>query len=368
MRTCDILVIGGGMAGISAAARMAAQARVTVLEGENAIGYHSTGRSAALIVRNYGGPVLRRLNFASVDFLEQPEGVSDQSLLTPRGEMIVAAPDEMADFESYLEGSQGIERLTPDEALAIVPILRRDRIAAAALERDAQDIDVDRMLQGFARLLRQRGGQVETGARVESILWRDGLWQVRASGQDYAAPVVVNAAGGWADKLAAMAGVAPVGLRPLRRTACLIPAPEGYDITDWPMFTSASERFYAKPDAGKLMISAAEEDEVDPHDVWADDMVLAEGIDRFQQAVSVEVTRVEHSWAGMRSFVADRTPVVGFDPEKTGFFWLAGQGGYGIQTAPALSQLAAELVGQTTPTLPPEVVAALSPGRPGLRA
>ncbi|MDO5621661.1 MAG: FAD-binding oxidoreductase [Paracoccus sp. (in: a-proteobacteria)] len=364
----DVLVIGGGMAGISAAARIAADAQVTVLEAESAMGYHSTGRSAALMVRNYGGPVLRELNFASVSFLEQPEGVSDFSLLSPRGELIVAAPDELDAFESYLAGSRGIERLNEAEALRYVPILRPERIAAAAIEHDAEDIDVDHMLQGFARLLRQRGGQIVTGVRVEAIRFDGRLWHVTAGGKTYQAPVVVNAAGGWADKLAEMAAVTPVGLQPMRRTACLIPAPDGYDITKWPMFVSASERFYAKPDAGKLMISAAEEDPVDPHDVWADDMVLAEGIDRFQQAVTIEVTRVEHTWAGMRSFVSDRTPVVGFAPDAQGFFWLAGQGGYGIQTAPALSQLAADLISGRTPTLPDSVVQALSPDRAALRA
>lgn len=367
MKRCDVLVLGGGMAGISAAARIAEHANVIVLEGETAIGYHSTGRSAALIIRNYGGPVLRKLNFASVDFLENPEGVSDTSLLAPRGEMIIAPPDELDAFDAYMDGSQGIEKLTPDEAVSIVPILRRDRIAAAALERDAQDIDVDRMLQGFARLLRHRGGIIETDAKVAEIHFRDGLWHVTTKNDSYSAPIVVNAAGGWADHIAAMAGVAKTGLRPLRRTGCLIPAPEGYDITNWPMFTSAAERFYAKPDAGKLMISPAEEHEVEPHDLWADDMVLAEGIDRFQQAVTIEVTRVEHTWAGMRSFVADRAPVVGFAPDSKGFFWLAGQGGYGIQTAPALSQLAADLIAGNTPSLPDSVVSALAAGRDGLQ-
>lgn len=359
----DIIVIGGGMAGISAAAHLAANAAVTVLEAEADIGHHSTGRSAAIFIRNYGSPVLRTLNAASAPFLTAPEGVADSSLLSPRGEMLVAAPDELEALAGYLEGSSGVERLTPDQAVELVPILRRDRLAAAAIEWDAQDIDVDRMLQGFVRLLRGRGGKVVNEARVGAMARRRGLWTVTTAQGSFEAPIVINAAGGWADQLAGMAGVAQVGLQPMRRSAALLPAPDGHDVTRWPLFASASERWYAKPEAGLLMVSPAEEDPVEPHDVWADDMVLAEGLDRFEQAVTMPVTRVLKNWAGMRSFVADRNPVVGFAPGADGFFWLAGQGGYGIQAAPALAQLAADLCLGHATQLPGAIVEALNPAR-----
>ncbi|MDZ7600600.1 MAG: FAD-binding oxidoreductase [Hoeflea sp.] len=362
----DILVIGGGIAGISAAAQMAGDATVTVLEAEPVIGHHSSGRSAAIFIRNYGNATLRALNAASAPFLASPEGVSDSSLLSPRGELLVATEEDMGKFEAYLDGSDGLERLTPAQAVELVPILRLDAIASAAIEWDAQDIDVDRMLQGFARKLRRHGGSIVTGAPVQSITRSDGVWSVATPAGTFTAPVLINAAGGWADAVAQMAGVRTLGLQPLRRSAALIPAPDGHDITRWPLFANAGDQWYAKPEAGKLMISPADEDPVDPHDVWADDMVIAEGLHRYEQAVTAPVTRVEHSWAGMRTFAPDRTPVVGFSPEDNGFFWLAGQGGYGMQTAPALSQLAADLCLGRLSTLQPVVIEALSPGRAAL--
>ncbi|SDE81833.1 NAD(P)/FAD-dependent oxidoreductase [Limimaricola pyoseonensis] len=359
----DVIVIGGGIAGISAGAEIAAEARVLVLEAEPAIGYHATGRSAALFIRNYGNATLRALNAAAAPFLDAPEGVCEGSLLTPRGELLVATEDELGALEAYAEGSDGLERLEAKEAVELVPILRPERIAAAVLERDAQDIDVDRMLQGYARLLKSRGGRVETGQRIEAVAREGGVWRVRTADGAFEAPVVVDAAGAWADTVARLAGAAPCGVAPLRRSAAILPAPEGHDIAHWPMFGSASEAWYAKPDAGKLMVSPADEDPVEPHDAWADDMVLAEGLHRFEQAVTMPVTRVERSWAGLRSFAPDRAPVVGFDPACVGFFWLAGQGGYGVQTAPALSRLAADLVAGRAPALAAPVVAALDPSR-----
>lgn len=362
----DILVIGGGIAGISAGARLASDASVTVLEAEPVIGHHSSGRSAAIFIRNYGNATLRALNAASAPFLAEPDGVCDSSLLSPRGELLLATEDDLSKFNDYLSGSDGLERVSPAQALELVPILREEAIAAAAIEWDAQDIDVDRMLQGFARKVRGHGGKIVTGAAVSSISRDNGLWSVVTPAGEFAAPVVINAAGGWADAVAKLAGVRALGLSALRRSAVLIPAPDGQVIDRWPLFANAGDQWYAKPEAGKLMISPADEDPVEPHDVWADDMVVAEGLHRFEQAVTIPVARVEHSWAGMRTFAPDRTPVVGFAPESEGFFWLAGQGGYGMQTAPALSQLAADLcLGRLSP-LDKIVIEALSPGRPAL--
>ena len=359
----DFIIIGGGIAGMGAAARLAPDASVILLEMEDAPGRHSTGRSAAIFIRNYGNRTLRALNAASEPVLKEPEGISEESLLTPRGELLIATEDELPSFDSYLKGAEGMERVSAQEAVALFPLLRPDLIAAAAIERDAQDIDVDRLLQGFARIARRNGAKIVTDAPVSALTRTATIWTAETTAGTFEAPVVINAAGAWADRIAELAGVGKVGLVPMRRSAAILPVPDGLDVTRWPLVASASESWYAKPDAGKLMVSPADEDPVEPHDAWPDDMVLAEGLYRFEQAVTMPVTRVERSWAGLRSFVADRTPVVGFASGTEGFFWLAGQGGYGVQTAPALSQLTADLCLDRTSPLDPDVIKALDPNR-----
>ncbi|WP_020593973.1 NAD(P)/FAD-dependent oxidoreductase [Kiloniella laminariae] len=359
----DVLVIGGGIAGIGAAARISPEASVTVLEGMNAFGYHATGRSAAIFIRNYGNKTLRALNIASEPLLLEPEGISDSSLLSPRGEILVATESELDDLKRYLEGSSGIEALSADQAVELVPILRREKIAAAAYEPQAQDIDVDRLLQGFARIIKHNKGQIVTNAAAQTIARKNGVWRVETPAGTFEAKILINAAGAWADEVAAMAEVRKVGLVPMRRSAALLPPPDDHDIMKWPLFASASEQWYAKPEGGKLMVSPADEDPVDPHDAFVDDMVLAEGLDRYEQSVTVPVTRVDKSWAGLRSFVKDRTPVAGFAADTEGFIWLAGQGGYGIQTAPALSALVADICLGRTPRLSQETLEALNPAR-----
>lgn len=362
--TSDVIVIGGGMAGISAAARIAEDASVTVLEAEPQLGYHATGRSAAIFIRNYGNATLRALNALSGRFFDDPAEVSERPLLKRRGELLLAGETELEDLDAYAAGSDGLDRLTAEEAVELVPILRPGPIAAALLERDAQDIDVDLMLQGFVRLLKARGGRVVTGAQVAEMRRGTGIWQIRTENGDlHSAPIVVNAAGAWAGQIARIAHALPIPLSPCRRSAALLPAPEGYDIETWPLFGSISETWYAKPDAGKLMVSPADEDPVHPHDAWADDMVLAEGLHRYECAVTVPVTRIEANWAGLRTFAADRTPVVGADPVSEGFFWLAGQGGYGIQTAPALAEITAALCMGAVPVHLQNLTESLSPAR-----
>jgi D-arginine dehydrogenase len=359
----DVLVIGGGMAGVGAAARLAGEAEVILLEAEDAIGRHSTGRSAAIFLRNYGNATLRALNASSESVFREPEGISDSSLLSRRGEMLVASEEELPDLEAYMRGAEGMERLTPEEALELVPILRPEAIAAAAIERDASDIDVDRMLQGFARLLRREGGRIVTEAGARGITRQNGLWRVETLAGIFEAPLLVNAAGAWADEVAALAGLTRLGLQPLRRSAAILPLPEEIDISAWPLFASAAERWYAKPEAGKLMVSPADEDPVEPHDAWADDMVIAEGLARYQEFARVDVTRVETTWAGLRSFAPDRALVIGPDAADPTFLWCAGQGGYGFQTAPAAARLLAALATGTLPDLDAALVAALLPAR-----
>ncbi len=360
----DVIVVGGGIAGIGAAARLAGAARVLVLERERHPGTHATGRSAAMLLDDYGNAAIRALTAAGRPFYDAPDPEFwPVPLLERRGELLLARTDEEAAAEEQRAGSGGAARLTPDEARELVPILDPSAFALALHMAGACDIDVDALLQGFLRLLRAGGGRVETGAEVTGLARRDGLWQVATARGDFAAPVLVNAAGAWADGLAALAGLAPLGVRPLRRSAAILPAPAGHDVAGWPLFGSLAEDWYAKPMGGKLMVSPAEEEPAEAHDAFADDMVLAEGLDRYERMVTVPVTRVERSWAGLRSFVADRTPVAGFDPRTDGFFWLAGQGGYGIQTAPALSALAADLILGRAPCLPAEILASLDPSR-----
>jgi D-arginine dehydrogenase len=362
--TADVLVIGGGIAGVGAASEIAGGARVTVLEREDAIGRHATGRSAAMFILNYGGPALRTLTAASEAALAEPDPeFADGAILSPRGELLVADEDETAALDAYLDGATGAEEIAPAEAVRLVPILRRGRIARALHEPSARDIDVDRLLQLYARKARRFGARIATGAEVRAVARADGVWRVETAAGAFEAPVVVNAAGAWADAVARMAGAAPVGLRPLRRSAAIIPAPAGHDVRAWPMVGSAGETWYARPDAGRLMVSPADEDPIAPCDAWPDDMVLAEGLHRFEQATTVAVTRVERSWAGLRTFAPDRTPVAGFAPDAEGFLWLAGQGGYGIQTSPALSRFAADVALRREPALPAATVAALAPSR-----
>ena len=360
--TADIVVIGGGIAGISAAAALAEEARVTVLEAEAQPGRHSTGRSAAIFIRNYGNATLRALNDLSHPALSG--GLIGDSVLSPRGEMIVAGPDDLDTLAAYLDGAEGMERLTPAEACEIVPVLRPETIAAAAIERDAQDIDVDRLLQGCLRLLRHRGGTIGTGAQVQAID-RDGTgWRIRTATHDLSAGIVINAAGAWADEVAVLAGLPRIGLQPMRRSAVIMPVPAAVgEYRRWPLFAAISDAWYAKPEATGLMISPADEDPVDPHDAWPDDMVIAEGLYRFEQMVDIPVVRPSHSWAGLRSFVPDRSPVCGFEPEAPGFFWLAGQGGYGVQTSPALADLTAALCLGRNPGSSGELRKALDPAR-----
>jgi D-arginine dehydrogenase len=368
----DFLVIGGGIAGVSAAAWLARRGRTIVLERESQPGYHATGRSAALYTEHYGNAAVRALTRASGRFLKSPPtGFAEHPVLTPRGLLFLARSDQrvaLAALESEMrEVGAAPKALTWPEATALVPILSPDYGEFALLDPDATDIDVHGLLQGYLRAFRRAGGALVCEAEVTALDRSCGMWIAATARDRFAAPVLINAAGAWADALAALAGLPPLAIAPLRRSLATVAAPEGLPISDWPMVNDVAERFYIKPDAGRLLLSPGDETPSPACDAQTDDLDIARAVDRVERATVLKVRRILRSWAGLRSFSPDRTPVVGFDPLAEGFFWLAGQGGYGIQTSAALGPLAAALAAGERP--PAEIaaegieVAGLSPAR-----
>lgn len=376
MKSTDIVIIGAGIAGASLAWQLSAERSVVLLEAEDLPGRHATGRSAAIFIASYGNPVIRGLTRAGREFfLAPPAGFTSVPLCHPRACMYVASAPHVPNLRELAAEADiacAIRGLSAAEARAAVPILDRDWVADGLLDESGFDIDVAALHQGYLTRARQAGVELVTGVGQTTIARRSGQWIVRSAIGEFAAPVLVNGAGAWGDRVAAQAEVAAVGLQPKRRTAVTLPAPAGHAIDSWPMVVDAGWEFYFKPDAGTLLLSPANEDPEEPGDTFADDLDVAIAVDRFENATTVEVTRVLSRWAGQRTFAPDHTPVVGFDalaPE--GFFWLVGQGGYGIQTAPALSRVAAALVlGKEIPAdIAQEGVAAamLSPNRASLR-
>ena len=353
----DFLVIGGGIAGVSAAARLSHLGSVTVLEREGALACHASGRSAALFEENYGALPVIALNQASFAYHQNENG----GVLSPRGLMMVARDSQADLFEADAQ-SMNLSQITITEAQDLIPILNSDVVAFAAHDQGAQDIDTDLLVQNFAREVRSQGGQIQCEAPVTKITRTRAGWQVTA-GEVYEARYIVNAAGAWVDEIATFAGVTPLGFQPYRRSMARIAAPGGHDVSRWPMVFGAGEAWYAKPDAGALLVSPADADPIAPIDAWADDTVLAEGLDRYEQHMTEPVTRPIATWAGLRTFAPDRALVLGPSAEDETFIWCAGQGGYGFATAPAASRLLADLVGGFAPELPPEIATQLSPNR-----
>ncbi len=342
-RIFDIVVIGGGMAGFSVAAELAATHKVCVVEREPQAGYHSTGRSAATFVPSYGPAAIQALARASeAFFVAAPNEFADAPLLSPRGEVMMVGPGDeahMAEGEAL-----GLRRLPLEEFKQKVPLIKTDALIAALSDDHARDLDVDLLLQGYVKLFRARGGTVLTTTEVTGFTRHYGAWQVQTSDGDLSSGMVVNAAGAWASPVARLAQAQAIEITPKRRSAVLLDLPASAAVDRWPLCFGAGETFYFKPMAGKLMLSPADATPVDAHDAWADDMALAEAVEKFQNVIEFEVTRIGHTWGGLRSFADDGNPVVGFDEQVDNFFWLAGQGGYGIQIAPALSRLAAALI------------------------
>ena len=349
MQRVDYLIIGAGIAGASTGYFLAPHGRTLLLERESLPGYHATGRSAALYTLAYGTPQVRALTAASRAFFDRPpEGFAAQPLLSPRGEMVVdfgGDPEELLRQYASAQASVAEMRLLDtDQACALVPVLRRDKVQGAMLDPSAADIDTDALHQGYLRGIRQHGGEIHSRREVQRIQ-RDGDgWVVDCGDVQYRARVLINAAGGWCDALAGLAGVAPIGLVPRRRAAFTFQAPEGVDCHAWPCVVSLDESFYFKPDAGLLLGSPANADPVEPHDVQPEELDIALGIYQIEEHTHLNIRRPAHTWAGLRSFVADGDLVGGYDPQVADFFWCAAQGGYGIQTSPAMGQACAALV------------------------
>lgn len=344
----DVVVIGAGIAGASIAAELASSSRVLLLERESQPGYHTTGRSAALFTETYGGAVKRALSHASKPFLQRPPaGFAAVPLLTPRGTLLAATAPQVEKLRQVADDCAALVAnlawLSGDEVRARVPAFGEGQIAAGLLEPDAMDIDVHALHQGYLRLLAARSGRLVTRADVRSLQAVAGGWEVSTSAGEFRADRIVNAAGAWADEIGGLAGARSIGLVPKRRTAITFDPPTGTAIGDWPAVIDVDEQWYFKPDAGRLMASPADETPSPPCDAQPEEYDIAVLVDRLTRATTLQVPRIVSRWAGLRSFVADKLIVAGFDPQVPGFFWLAGQGGHGIQTAPAVSRLGAAL-------------------------
>ncbi len=361
----DAVVIGAGIAGASAAANLAADRRVALVEAEENAGYHTTGRSAAIWIGTYGPPDVQVMSRASrAFFVAPPPGFADAPLMSPRPVLTLARPEQRDEMQRILLEAEGVREISLAEAHRLVPALRPGYAVAAAIEDDTFDMDVAALHQGFLRQLRARGGVLALRSRAGRIERRDGAWRVEVTdGAVFAAPILVNAAGAWGDEVAALAGRAPLGLQPKRRTGVLIdPAP--WQVANWPLVDDVGMSFYVRAEARtKLMVSPADETPMHPHDVQPDELDIAIAIDRMQQALDIEVRRVEHSWAGLRSFLPDGSFALGWDGAADGFFWCIGQGGYGIQTSPAAGRLVADLVAGRDPGETGRIIAKLDPRR-----
>jgi D-arginine dehydrogenase len=346
----DVIVVGGGIAGVSAAYELAARANVVLVEREEQLAQHTTGRSAAAYLETYGNETVRRLTVASRDFLSSPPAELEATgLLAARGLLWIGPSERVALLESIAAAGAAlvpsVRMVDRDEALALCPALRPEHAAAAVFEPDASDIDVAALHQAYVRGLRARGGKIVRTAPVVGLRRTPDRWVVETPVTTFEADVVVNAAGAWADELAVLAGgVAPIGLQPLRRTAFTCPAPDGVDVRAWPLVADVDDNFYFKPEGPQLLCSLADEKPSEPCDAQPEEVDVALAIERINAATTLGLRHVRRAWAGLRSFVADRTPVVGMDTDVHGFFWLAGQGGYGIQTAPAMARATTSLI------------------------
>lgn len=367
MDTADILVIGGGIAGLSAAAALSEHARVAVLEAEEQVGYHSSGRSATMVHYALGDRLVRALTLASRPFFDSPpEGFSDAPVGRRMPVLVHAREDERAALdalEAEIAAFAEIERLDANGVQKLCPLLKNDAVHGLA-DRNGTRLDPHALLQGNLRRLRSNGGELRTGARVAAIARSSGAWCLSTeNGDSFSAPVIVNAAGAWADAVAKLAGVQPLGLQPKRRTIITFDAPPGTELDRLPFAKTIGDELYFAPESGRLFASPMDEMPSDPCDAQPDEYEVALAAYRMEERTTVHVRQIHSKWAGLRTFTPDKHPAAGFAPDTEGFFWLAGQGGFGLQTSPAMAAIAASLIGGGVSPVADVSVEDLSPAR-----
>jgi D-arginine dehydrogenase len=344
----DFLVIGAGISGTAAAYELALRGSVLLVEAETSPGHHSTGRSAALFTPHQGTSLVQRINRVSTRFFASPpDGFAEGPIMTRRGGLTIAEPgqeDRLTPLLSLSAPGREVQSISVEAALAMAPLLRPERVGAAAYEPGVADIDVAALHDGFLRGFKRRGGTLVCGQRIHGLTHGGGMWIAQAGESSFQARIIVNAAGAWADHIAALAGAVPIGLVPKRRTAIIVDAPSDIDVRSMPTVDFTSTNAYFKPDAGRIMASLGDQEPVEAQDTQPDEWDIAVLADWLQRETRATVRRIGHSWAGLRSFVMDESPVLGFDEGVPDFFWLAAQGGYGIMMAPTLGRAAEALI------------------------
>ncbi len=348
-----VLIVGGGIAGVGVGWALGGRAEVLLVEQEPHLAHHTTGRSAALYIPSYGAPNLVALSRAGADFFaDPPSHLADHPLVSPRGALFLATAADLGVLETYhaaaAPNSPGIARIDVEQAVAHCPAIRPDQFEGAIWEPLAQDIDVAALHQAFVRGIRREGGEIRASAPLRRLDRTAGRWVATVGDATVEADLVINAAGAWGDVVAAMAGLAPLGLRPLRRTAFMVTGPDG--SSRWPLVGGVSWDWYFKPDGHQLLCSPADTTLMEPHDVRPDEIDIALAIDRINSLTTLGIRSVRSSWAGLRTFTPDDDIAIGPDPDEPSFFWLVGQGGDGIQSSPGASMLAAALaLGEAAP-------------------
>lgn len=347
----DFIIIGGGIAGASAGYELRQKGRVIILEKEAQAGYHTTGRSSAIFQKSYnkGDPLLNILVMASEDFLNNPpDGFSAAHLMKPRPLIYIATRENQDTLDDLQQKLSDIDVKTEfvraEQAIRLLPILAPDYQDRILVEHGAADMDVCALHEGYLRDIKYSGGEVVTEAEVTAITKIDDHWRVTTATGIYQARVVINAAGAWVDQIAEMADISPIHIQPLRRTVIMVALDDWLSPDDWPLVMDVAEGYYFKPESGKILMTPGDEKLMPPSDVQPEEIDIAYGADFLEKATVLKVDKIDHSWAGLRNQVADGHPVVGFDPEAQGFFWLAGQGGFGIKTAPAMGRITASLI------------------------
>ena len=354
----DVVIIGGGIAGMSACAQLAPYVKVVLLEAEPELCYHSSGRSAATFIEDYGNRVTKELNKASLTFLKS----ESQGFLKKRGLLLLGRKGEEAQFQSDSE-DLGLKYISADEAFKLIPALKLESITRQAYRPDVYDIDTNKLYEYYRKIALENGAQIRKKTKLKSAYQKNKKWEIESSDGDISASTLINAAGAWADKVAEFCGVSKLNIRPFKRSIARMRAPTGINVQNWPMIDGVGETWYAKPDAGSLIISPADKELVDPHDAWADDKTLATGVESFQGVINAPIDRMLSNWAGLRSFAPDGNLVIGPDKNNPSFFWFAGQGGYGFQTASAASQLLSDLYLEKKVSVESETLLALLPDR-----